>query len=72
MKELKMQRDILKFETETGSVGERVTVIAGLDVPVSVWRPEEQTLKLFKSYLSFSQPVFFLTTSFCVELVRLS
>lgn len=43
MKELKMQRDILKFETETGSVGERVTVIAGLDVPVSVWRPEEQT-----------------------------
>lgn len=66
MKELQMQREILKFETETGSACERVTVIAGLDVPVSVWRPEEQTLKLFKSYLSFSQPVFFLTTSFCV------
>lgn len=72
MKELQMQHEILKFETETGSAGEHVTVNAGLDVPVSVWRPLEQTLQLLKSYLSFSQPVFLLTTSLCVELVRLS
>lgn len=43
MKEFQMQREILKFETETGSAGECVTVNAGLDVPVSVWRPLEQT-----------------------------